>query len=276
MSEGVNHWFKFWASAREDAKLRALSDFEFRYWVCLLCLAAEDAGTVDTSDPEGVCVEIGLLDKEVEPDVERLEKLLQKLERRRLISVKKNSLTFSGWERRQMKPSDRPEATRERKRRQREKQRSESSVTPEVTPPVTRDVTPTEDRRQKTEKEKGGYSGLIQDGTEEIAPPVDKSFSLPDCLTREVANRTWTALDGSQHATAAGAFWSDLQAERGASLMSESERGTICAIVASCPEHCTGETVAEVSSCLDVLSKAAQKTHGRPTPLFRKIVEEDR
>lgn len=139
-------WFRMWSEAKNDAKLDALSDAEFRCWFKLICAASENEprGEVETSDHE-------LLALELRVDEAALESALQRMERLRLVQFDGTVAVFPSWDDRQYeKPSDRPEATRERKRRQREKGVTSEGVTPmsrDVTPTSREGVTPTEQNR---------------------------------------------------------------------------------------------------------------------------------
>lgn len=206
----MNHWFKFWTSAREDAKLRSLTDTEFRYWVLLLCVAAEDCGSVDLSDPEWVCVDAGLMDENNEPAVDALMAIVDKLERRRLVIRDGDTITFAGWERRQMKPSDRPDAIRERVAKHRESKRNTD---------VTRYVTPTEDRRQKTERDKGSAREALD--------------NFPECMTTD----SWKPPDG-EFDTSKGQVLRAIEA-RHSRIPSKEDLGLIGAAIRSrCPSGC--------------------------------------
>jgi hypothetical protein len=102
-----------------------------------------------------------------------------------------------------------------------------------------------------------------------------RAGALPPCLSTKFEGTRWSATDDSKHETAAQAFWASLEHIKGG-IVSTAEHGSFCAIVSdSCPAGCTG-TDDEVNDCLTVLTKALEKTKGKPSPLFRKICEEDR
>lgn len=104
-------WFRLYTESRNDSKLDALNDREFRIWHKLLCFAAEskDRGTVDYIDPEFVAMELRL-------GVDELDSAISRMARLRLVERSDQYVRFPSFEQRQYdKPSDRPEATRERK-----------------------------------------------------------------------------------------------------------------------------------------------------------------
>lgn len=112
-------WLRYYTETRNDSKLDALSDREFRIWNKLLCYSAEDEprGVVDYSDPEFVAMELRLTPDELEAAVARMIRV-------RLVEREDGFVVFPAFAARQYdKPSDMPDATRERKRRQREKER---------------------------------------------------------------------------------------------------------------------------------------------------------
>lgn len=133
-------WFRLYAEARTDAKLRTLTDAQFRVWFNLLCYASEqeERGTIPPTDAFLLAVEVASGDEEL------LAETLHRLAALRMISttLAEGAVTFSKFTERQYdKPSDTPDATRERKARQRAKER-ETGVTNEKSRPLSRDVTP--------------------------------------------------------------------------------------------------------------------------------------
>lgn len=132
---GRLQWFRMYAEARTDAKLRSLSDAEFRVWFNLLCYAAESEnqrGTVDLSDPFIVALEVAGGDEEL------LSRVCHALSRLRIVEERDGIVTFINFTRRQYdKPSDTPEKTRERKQKSRANTRDSGEK-----PPMSRDVTP--------------------------------------------------------------------------------------------------------------------------------------
>lgn len=146
-------WFRLFTEARNDSKLDALNDREFRIWFKLLCFAAEGEprGQVDYLDPEYVAMELRV-------GVDELDSAISRMVRLRLVERSDTRVTFQAFEERQYdKPSARPEAVRERVRKSRTKANGES-VTPlqrDVTP-LQRDVTRrTEQIRKRTEGVRG-------------------------------------------------------------------------------------------------------------------------
>lgn len=119
-------WFRLYSEARNDAKLRYLSDAEFRIWFNLLCLANEqkDRGVISMSH-KLLAIEVSGGDEEL------LTATLEKLTELSIIAEYDDGLEFINFKKRQYdKPSDMPEATRERKRKSRQKQDEDKTVTP--------------------------------------------------------------------------------------------------------------------------------------------------
>lgn len=125
-------WFRLYTEARTDAKLRSLSDAQFRVWFNLLCYAADqdaERGTIDMSEPFIVALEVAGGDEEL------LESTCHALSRLRIIEERDGVVTFVNFTRRQYdKPSDTPEQTRMRKQRSREKYRENTGTSEIVTP----------------------------------------------------------------------------------------------------------------------------------------------
>lgn len=46
----MSRWFRFYADAMRNPKVARLSDFEFRLWVELLCVASENDGQIPSAD----------------------------------------------------------------------------------------------------------------------------------------------------------------------------------------------------------------------------------
>lgn len=46
----MNRWFRFYADAMRNPKVARLSDFEFRLWMELLCVAAENDGKIPCAE----------------------------------------------------------------------------------------------------------------------------------------------------------------------------------------------------------------------------------
>lgn len=145
-------WFRMFSEARADAKLRSLSDAEFRVWFNLLCLAAENEerrGSVDTSDPFILALEVANGDEEL------LSRTCHALSRLKVVTCDDVTLTFIKFEARQYdKPSDTPEETRERKKRSRAKAQ-QSPQESDVSRDVTRSHDTREEKRRGEEIENG-------------------------------------------------------------------------------------------------------------------------
>jgi len=118
-------WFRMYSEARNDAKIRSLTDSQHRIWFNLLCLVNEqdNRGTVSGYDPELLAIEVS------NGDIDALNETVQLLERLRIIEVTDEEITFINFRKRNYdNPSDTPEATRERKRQQRSRQKVEQSL----------------------------------------------------------------------------------------------------------------------------------------------------
>lgn len=114
-------WFRLYSEARNDRKLRSLSDAEHRVWFNLLCYAAE-------SEPRGIFQIDELLGVEIGCENGSLAPMLEKLKKLRIIGIEDELGYFIAFSERQYdKPSDAPDQTRLRKQRQREKERDSDS-----------------------------------------------------------------------------------------------------------------------------------------------------
>lgn len=116
-------WFRMWTDARNDSKLDALNDREFRIWHKLLCFAAEaeNRGTIDYLDPEYVAMELRI-------GVDELDSAISRMIRLRLVERSETLVRFPSFaDRNYDKPSDKPDAVRERVRKSRAKARGEGS-----------------------------------------------------------------------------------------------------------------------------------------------------
>lgn len=201
-------WYRMYAEARTDAKLRTLTDAQFRVWFNLLCYASEQdsRGTIPPTDPFLLAVEVAGGDEAL------LEETMARLIALRMIDVGEsaNTITFSKFTERQYdKPSDTPDATRERKARQREKER-DSGVTKQKSRPASRAVTRShapEERRgeERKEEENTGETGAgappplndpipIQRSKAERETRIPADFPLTDKM-REWARRKFPGLD---------------------------------------------------------------------------------
>lgn len=120
-------WFRMYSEARNDAKLRYLTDREFRVWFNLLCFSNEhkERGTIPPMSDKLLAVEVAGGDVSLLADtVEKLTTLaiIEKLE--------DGSLRFVNFKKRNYDhPSDEPERVRERVTRCRAKKRIERVTT---------------------------------------------------------------------------------------------------------------------------------------------------
>jgi len=207
------NWFRVYIDARNDAKLRTLTDAEHRVWFHLLCYAAEqpNRGTI-----EGVTGVTGVTDvtsalllaiEVANGDTALLTKTVEKLVNLRVLSIDDEGLSFINFTKRQYdKPSDMPEKTRERKAAQRERERAQNSSNNDdesVTGVTARDVTTrTEQSREEQTKEeppkspKGDGSNLkVIDGGR-TPTPSEQRFDLfwkayPRRIGKQAALKIW-------------------------------------------------------------------------------------
>ena len=112
-------WFRLWTEARTDAKLRLLTNAEFRVWFHLLCFAAEQ-------EPRGSIngVPNGKLAAEVSGGKpELLERTLEKLTRLHIVEREGDRLVFIHFGDRQYEfESEKPKNVKKRKGRMKERQ----------------------------------------------------------------------------------------------------------------------------------------------------------
>ncbi len=221
-------WFRIFTSDRGSAKLRALSDQQFRVWFGLQCLAAEqteERGTIRGYDRDVLALEVA------DGDQKLLDEALERLAKLQLVVVDHDIdgelIEIAGFlERQYDKPSERPEATRERQRQRREKQAAEAAAknaaeaTADVTPrhanvtPLSRPSHATEREIDKTEKEKEGERGKeigaqendwapddtlpladLSNDNETNADDADVSFDAPSTENPAIANGSLGADD---------------------------------------------------------------------------------
>lgn len=140
-------WFRMYAEAVDDEKLRLLAFEDRWHFIAILCCKAQ--GLLDPGDPlmrRKVAIKLGLADRELDEVTRRLADV-------GLIDLQ----TFAplAWERRQFK-GDQDSTAAERQRRYRESQKSvtgESRVTePLRHGPVTRPETETDTEKTKARK----------------------------------------------------------------------------------------------------------------------------
>lgn len=164
-------WLKLWTEARNDGKLRALSDFEHRIWFRLLCYAAEQ-------EPSGIVrASWKLLAAEcADGAVDPLQKAVTEMQSLQLVTcvtcnVSEVEITFPSFAKRQAKfPSDDKKRVAERvaKCRRNKKMRQQSFLVTTCNEHVTARNDPEADIENKK------------------IPPTPKGekrpFSLPDWM----------------------------------------------------------------------------------------------
>ncbi len=156
-------WFRLYTEARNDAKLRSLSDAQFRVWFNLLCFASEqkeNRGIIAGYNEELLAVEVA------ECDVELLRETLGNLEQLRIIEKDGDIITFVNFSKRQYdKPSDRPEEVRKRVQRHR-RQINKAQVTP-----CNADETPCNDTDPDTDPDTDLKDNTLSTPCREVDPP---------------------------------------------------------------------------------------------------------
>jgi hypothetical protein len=180
------NWFRLYVEARNDAKLRSLTDAEHRVWFNLLCFAAEqeERGSVTGVTPRdtnkgGVTPGDDLIWLAVEVasgDTELLETTITKLIRLRILTWDGDALTFRNFQKRQYtKPSDSPEETRRRKAAERARKKG-ADIAPIID--MSRGVTPSHatdtDTDTDTEKDAPTEQAAGAAGPEESKTPPKK------------------------------------------------------------------------------------------------------
>ena len=119
-------WLKLHTRARNDRKLDALTDRQFRLWFRLLCYAAE-------GEPRGCFIADEITRLEVRGSKRKFLADLERMKELRLLDQEGYWWNFRAWSEAQYdKPSDHPNATSSRKAKQRERQRAADQQ--EVTP----------------------------------------------------------------------------------------------------------------------------------------------
>ncbi len=190
-------WFRLYVEARNDAKLRSLTDAQFRVWFNLLCYASEqhERGVIEAED-------VRLLSLEVSGgDMELLDETCNALQALRIVScvspsVSSRFIAFLNFEKRQGQGVSRnAKASTERVRKYRERQKMrqhETHVTHETQ--VKRDETHEtpirlEERRLEEKRTdplpptgggvcvsiNGGEPIPIEDAPKPAAPQVDEA-----------------------------------------------------------------------------------------------------
>lgn len=123
-------WFRMYSEARNDAKIRSLSDKEHRVWFNLLCFANEqDArGSINGYETELLAVEVA------DGDIELLDQTINRLAKLRILQVSEDGIEFINFKKRNYdNQSDLPDSTRDRKRKQREREKQCHDVSRDVT-----------------------------------------------------------------------------------------------------------------------------------------------
>lgn len=163
-------WFRMYSEARNDAKLRALPDDQFRVWFNLLCFASEqgdERGVLSGYDRDLLAVEVA------NGDTDLLEATLERIAKLRIISIDGDAIRFLNFEKRQYdKPSDTPERVAERVRRHRERQSNTTETPTEHTEtPCNADVTPCNDTEGEGDRELVSPDGLTRLDSPKIRKP---------------------------------------------------------------------------------------------------------
>lgn len=122
-------WFRLYSEARNDAKLRSLTDAQHRVWFNLLCYASEmeSRGCINTIDRELLAVECAGADTDL------INETIEKLTRLRIVTAEAENVCFVNFMKRQYdKPSATPERVAERvsKHRTTKPEASNAVVTP--------------------------------------------------------------------------------------------------------------------------------------------------
>ena len=104
---------------------------------------------------------------------------------------------------------------------------------------------------------------------------IKSSATLPRCLTSSSDNILWLSSDDSEHDSPAKAIFHAVEQEQQTLISDTQYRALVASITDTCPRTCEGGKEA-VGECVEVLLRAVAKSHGKPSPLFRKIADEDR
>ena len=189
-------WFRLYSEARNDAKLRALSDAQHRIWFNLLCYSSEmeTRGCINSVDRELLSVECA------GGDIDLLNETLEKLMRLRIVTASEESVCFVNFMKRQYdKPSDTPARVSERVSRHRMKPEtpetervtlSNASVTPKKRAYSDTDTdTDTEDSPKKENQPTRDQSKQIQ-----LKTFCDFYSAYPVKQARQDAEKAWLKL----------------------------------------------------------------------------------
>ena len=188
MNDAKMDWFKLYCEARNDAKLRALPDDQFRVWFNLLCYAAEqeERGTIPVIPPRLLAAEVANNDPGL------LRSTLESLVELQMIALAEGGeILFLAWHKRQRrKPSDEPEAVAARVAKHRESRRETPQPAPAETPvtPCNAPVTPRNAIELEKEREiiytalvhNSSAPGFLQKtGPDEPSPADENTGDLP-------------------------------------------------------------------------------------------------
>lgn len=172
--------------ARTDAKLRVLSDRQFRIWFNLLCFGAEhdpQNATISIKSEELLAVEVA------DGDIESLRETISRLAALDILAVDGNQLRFTHFRERQYDyPSDEPEAVNERVKRHRNAKKHDTND-------VKRDVTScndTEEKQKRTDPEPETERARVTHVTRGAASAP--AATLPAVGTSAVERRMWAVM----------------------------------------------------------------------------------
>lgn len=148
---------------------------------------------------------------------------------------------------------------------------------------------------------KGGFEGGFDEGLKPMSKPIERvprskskgkgksneeglscdvlegsgiTDASPPCLCESDGTNIYRDGRGTEFDAPIKAAWSDIEYARGG-IIPDLDRRKFAAMMSHCPDGCTG-TKAQKVVCLDAIDKAATKTRGKPTPLFDKVMREDR
>lgn len=161
-------WYRMYYEARNDAKLKILTDSQHRVWFNLMCYAAENGGITPTGDHYLLAVEVA------NGDLSLFESTLELLSRLHITEETETGIEFLNFAKRQFdKPSNTPGRIAERVKKHRKKSTetpdnapadsSNADVTPCNAPnekcnaSETRETPPDTDTESETEKDKKHY-----------------------------------------------------------------------------------------------------------------------
>ena len=187
-------WFRLYGEARNDAKLRVLSDAHHRVWFNLLCYASEmeTRGCINSVDRELLSVECA------SGDVDLLNETLAKLVKLRIVTAEDENVCFVNFMKRQYdKPSDSPARVSERVSRHRAK--VETLLTESVTPSnaiVTREKRAYSDSDTDTDSDTHTEQKKAESVCERVTPAGFTTFwtAYPNKQGKEEAWRAWQRL----------------------------------------------------------------------------------